>query len=330
MRGKDWQLYDVMNKFEKCTPSTPLGKCSEITMDEVFVQGSTDAVLMAWNTMDSRNKRKDDRFDTEFVIEGISLKGITFVDDIVEFIRREEEIIDHLVDDDVFQCSNRLRFKSVKCKILPINSGADNLKEVFVLNGELLELVLQHKYLGTIIERYGRKADFEERVKIARGVVNEIVQICKSFQISTIRLKYVNMLLEACLSSTVKYGCEIWDDLSEDEAKRIDDLKVNLIKRVMELPYSTPSAAIKYEFGLVDYSLEVQMEKVLLAVKTLKSDENRVAKQLLQAHLRKNIPGFSRQVVNICMTVFGCQLETLVSMEGDVRSVLREAYWFAR
>ena len=41
---------------ETCIPSTPLGLCSEIIMDEVFDQGSADAVLMAWNTMDARNK----------------------------------------------------------------------------------------------------------------------------------------------------------------------------------------------------------------------------------------------------------------------------------
>ena len=66
--------------------------------------------------------------------------------------------------------------------------------------------------------------------------------------------------------------------LSENQEKDLDNLKVKVIKRVMELPYSTPSAAVKYEFGIVDFSLEILMEKVLLAVKVLKSDDERVAK----------------------------------------------------
>ena len=91
--------------------------------------------------------------------------------------------------------------------------------------------------------------------------------MCKSFELSTIKLQYVNMLMESCLSSMVKYGCEMWDELSPEEVKKLDNLKVKTIKRVLELPYATPSSAVKYEFGLLDYSLEIVMEKVLLAVK---------------------------------------------------------------
>ena len=76
--------------------------------------------------------------------------------------------------------------------------------------------------------------------------------------------------------------------------KEIDSMKVKVI--VMELPYSTPSVAVKYEFGLIDLSLEILMEKVLLAVNVLKSDEERVAKKLLTAMVNKNVNGFCSQV----------------------------------
>ena len=51
---------------------------------------------------------------------------------------------------------------------------------------------------------------------------------------------------------------------------------------------------------------------------------NRVAIQLLQVHLKNNVSGFSRQVVEICASVFGYPLEELVEMEGDLRSILKE------
>ena len=122
VRGKDWKMYDIINKFTTGILSIdPLG--FEIIMEEVFVQGSADAVLMAWNTMDARNKRDVDRYDSEFVIEGILLNGVIFIDDIVVFARTELEVIELLVSDEVFQRSNRLRFKPVKCKIILINVG---------------------------------------------------------------------------------------------------------------------------------------------------------------------------------------------------------------
>ena len=62
----------------------------------------------------------------------------------------------------------------------------------------------------------------------------------------------------------------------------------------------------------------------MLAVKVLRSDDSRVAKQLLQAHLQKNVPGFAQQVVEICGKIFGCTLQSLVEMSGEVRPILKE------
>ena len=324
LKGKAWKMYDSLNKFKTCIPLTPLGEGTHLDLCEVFVQGSADAVLMAWNTMDMRNKKVKDGFDSSFVIEGIDLSGITFIDDIIEFTRTVEELVESLAADEVFQRSNRLRFKPSKCKIILINADAGTMGDMLTLNGESVEIVVRWKYLGTYVDQDGsRSYEFEVKIKSAQGVANEIVQICKSQELSYMRLRYVNLLLEACLSSKVKFGCEVWDSLNEGEEKDIDNLKVKVIKRVMELPYSTSSAAIKYEFGLTDLSLEVRMEKVLLAVKTLQSDNERKAKQLLQIMLSKKVPGFCTDVFDAC-DLFGVKLDELVGYVGDVRKMLKQ------
>ena len=41
------------------TPYTPLGEGRQIDVNEVFVQGSSDAMLMAWNLVDEINKEND-------------------------------------------------------------------------------------------------------------------------------------------------------------------------------------------------------------------------------------------------------------------------------
>ena len=122
----------------------------------------------------------------------------------------------------------------------------------------------------------------------------------------------------------MKFECEVCDKLKGEEEKDIDNLKVKVIKRVMELPYSTPSAVVKHDFGLVDLSLEVMMEKVLLAVKTLRSADERKAKQLLQIIIAKKVPGFCTEVLAICKNVLGVELDGLVTFDGDVRNMLKE------
>ena len=112
-----------------------------------------------------------------------------------------------------------------------------------------------------------------------QNVANEIVQICQVTELHTVCLTYVRMLMNACLDGQVKYGCGLWDitkyiTIRED----VDKIRPHLIKRVLGLPSSTPSVAIQYEFGINNLSLDVLMEKVILAAETLKSDDTRIAK----------------------------------------------------
>ena len=101
-------------------------------------------------------------------------------------------------------------------------------------------------YLGTIISSDGsRNEEINQRLTDAKSVSNEIVQVLKITELSRVRLRYVNTLSNACLDSKVKYGCGVWNKLSSNQEKEINELKVRLLKRVLELPYSTPSSIIK-------------------------------------------------------------------------------------
>ena len=89
---------------------------------------------------------------------------------------------------------------------------------------------------------------------------------------------------------------------------KLDSIQIKVVKRVMELPYATPSAAVSYEFGFLDLSLVIKLEKVLFAVKTMKSPDERKAKQLFKVMLEKKDPGFATEVLEISSSVFGMDL----------------------
>ena len=87
IKGKYWRIYKSINEIKKCTPYTPLGECGEIDVKEVFVQGSSDAMLMAWNLVDALNKKDCDSFDPICCVEGVELRRLGFVDDLLELAR---------------------------------------------------------------------------------------------------------------------------------------------------------------------------------------------------------------------------------------------------
>ena len=189
--GKFWRLYKLMNEFKVCVPHTPMGETGVIQVKEVFVQGSSDAMLMAWNLMDSVNKSSDFN-DPVFIIEGIKIPRILFVDDILQMLRSVADLKASLVDDEVIEKVNRFDFKPSKCKVMFQNCEPEPVE----LDNVVLDNVENHEYLGTIVEESGyRRKDLLKRVNDCKGVLNEIVEVLKVNGMNVIRLQYIGLYL---------------------------------------------------------------------------------------------------------------------------------------
>ena len=123
LTGKYWRLYRNINAQKECIPHTPLGECGKIDVHEVFVQGSSDAMLMAWNVVDSYNKSSPDSltFDPVCCTEGVEIPRLGFVDDLLELSRSVFETQVSCVSDEVFENQHRIDWKPIKCKVMPMN-----------------------------------------------------------------------------------------------------------------------------------------------------------------------------------------------------------------
>ena len=148
VKGNYWKAYESVNKSKTCIPTIPSGPCSNIEVNDVFVQGSSDAVLMAWNHMDSLNKKDKDIWSKNCIVQGVKVDALTFVDDIFELMKTRKDVILSSARSEVFQCETRLRFKAVKCKIMCMNQKEEFENDI---QGIVLIVVDDHEYLGTYL-----------------------------------------------------------------------------------------------------------------------------------------------------------------------------------
>ena len=176
VRGKYWKMYKAINEKKQCIPYTPLGECPPLEVKEVFLQGSCDAMLMAWNLVDSINKSNNKCDDPIVVIEGVQIPRLIFVDDLLEMARSFDDLKVSISENETFEKANRLKFKPSKCKIICMNCEPESVK----LNDVELEVVKEHKYLGTVISFKGRRSDLVKRISECKGVLDEIIEICKT------------------------------------------------------------------------------------------------------------------------------------------------------
>ena len=195
---------------------------------------------------------------------------------------------------------NRFGFKPSKCKLLFQNCEPESVK----INGHVIDNVDDHGYLGTVVEANGsRRKDMKTRVKDCSGVLNEIVEVSKVPGLSTVRLQYIEMFTNACFISKFKHGCEVWDTFNKSMRTLINKLIPDMMKRVLEVPQSTPALAVQHELGFVDMDLEVEMERILLYYAVEEMDDKRIVKPLFKSMFDKNVPGFC-SAVNNAITIF--------------------------
>ena len=286
--GKYWRMYSAINEMKKCTPITPLGECPDINVQEVFLQGSCDAMIMAWNLVDAINKSTDVN-DPVVVIDGVEIPRTLFVDDILEMVVSFFDLNITIIGNETFEKSNRICFKPCKCKIICCNcTPSDEIK----LNEAVLEVVQDHEYLGSIVSEKGRRNDLLKRIASCKGVANEIVEICRTEGVNELCLTFMTVLIDACFKSKFKHGCEVWDCFNKGDLTTINKLLPSMAKRILKMPGSTPTAAVKHDLGIVDLDLEVAMERTLLASKILQMDDTRISKRLLTSMMEKGVPGF--------------------------------------
>ncbi len=301
-------------------PHTPLGECGKIDVHEVFVQGSSDAMLMAWNVVDSYNKSSPDSltFDPVCCTEGVEIPRLGFVDDLLELSRSVFETQVSCVSDEVFENQHRIDWKPIKCKVMPMNIKIE--EETIMLNEEYLEIVCEHKYLGTLVADKGRVSDMHKRINDSKGVLNEIVEIFKSDAVGAYRFKYMFTLLNSCFLKKFKHGCEVWDSMCNKDRDKINRLVPQTIKRILELPRSTPTNAIRHDFGLIQLQSEVEMEKILFTVKVMEMDNERIAKRLLTPMMSKSVPGYCSHVDEV-LNKFQITIDNLKNIEDKRKAM---------
>ena len=105
-----------------------MGSCSKIDVTDVFVQESSDAVLMAWNHMDLLNKKERNVWYKTCIVQEVELDALTFVDGILEVIKSHLDLILSSGRSKVFQDETQLKFKSFDVMLwevirLAISSG---------------------------------------------------------------------------------------------------------------------------------------------------------------------------------------------------------------
>ena len=75
-------------------------------------------------------------------------------------------------------------------------------------------------------------------------------------------------LIESCIIPIITYGSETWD-INQNQTKRLNRILDNIIKRILNLPQSTPRECLYYELGTLDIEHRIITKRINYATTLL-------------------------------------------------------------
>ena len=116
------------------------------------------------------------------------------------------------------------------------------------VNNEKIKLVNVAKYLGDTFSSKGSYADLrKDRVDRARGSTHELLALYREVTFGTQQIETMLILYQSIFLPQLIYNCQSWSNLRTIDYQALRSAQLSYLRSVMEVPGSTPTAALYLE-----------------------------------------------------------------------------------
>ena len=109
----------------------------------------------------------------------------------------------------------------------------------------------------------------EERIKKSVGSTIKLIFLCKEVQFGDSQIDNMLLLYQSIILPRLIYNCEAWSSISENDYKQLQNARLAFLRRVMEVPRSTPVAATFLELGILPIRYEIEKRQLLFLKRIL-------------------------------------------------------------
>ena len=159
--------------------------------------------------------------------------------------------------------------------MLKINPTEINSQASISINGDTVKSVSCARYLG---DHFNVKSDNQklcaERCSRAKGTIIEIMAICREVVFGRRQIEVMLLLYRSVFLPRLLYNCEAWSNLSKNDIKSLQASQLSYLRCVMEVPKSTPVAALYLELGILPVKYEIEIKQLLFLRRILDKEAN--------------------------------------------------------
>ena len=249
VRGKMWRVLKSLSTNLKAVVKTRYGPC-EIERSNGGKQGSHVFGRLSSKQMDtlsedfiSHNQPQSFQLNANFEIGCLE-----WIDDVSTSTSGMENQIETLIFVDDFAKKNKLEWGEAKCQVMQVGKIVA-VPDEWDLGDKRISNTTSYKYLGdTITNDNKNKRNLEIRENKVSATIRQINTTASSDIMRNIESRVLLILYEKSVIPSLVYNCESWT-LTPSEEKQLDTIGIRTLKRLFNLPTTTPNPAVIFNFG---------------------------------------------------------------------------------
>ena len=179
---------------------------------------------------------------------------------------------------------------SEELKLCPLTLYGKNMKEK-----------ISEKYLGDFIHSGGVSESVDATVKgrigkmfAAHREIKAIVEDCRSNVLGG--LKVGLDIWESAYIPSLLNNCSTWMEIKQETIDKLDEVQNTLYRSLLNVPFTTPKAALIWEVGGTKMEFRIMMHKLFFMNHILHLGEDSLAKQIQCAQQASNAGGLTEEV----------------------------------
>ena len=166
-----------------------------------------------------------------------------------------------------------------------IDIGKSSLEDVHDGYHEI-EDKSEEKYLGDIISKNGKNdKNIESRVKKGHGIMKQIISILEEICFGKNFFTVFIILRDSLFINSILLNSEVWYSMSKSNIEELEKVDNILLKKVLEVPSSTPTAMIHLELGTIPIRFIIKTRRLMFLQYLLQENENSLLYKFLSAQI---------------------------------------------
>ena len=313
-------LLYTSNQKNQVAVNTAVGLTERITIPNLVQQGGTWGPGLCSNSIDMLGRKSEAQRLHNYMYKKKSKVLIFSMCDDLNGVARcgiESVALNSFINTQIEL--KKLRFhvpdKKGKSKCNKIHIGRNEDKcSVLKVHETEMKSVECDTYLGDIISKDGKNTrNIQNRIAKGVGKITQIMNILNAICLGEYYMETAILLRESIFLNGILTNAEVWYNLTKEEIKQFEELDLILLRKLLNVPYSTPSEAFYLELGILPIGVIIKARRVNYLHYILTRNENEMLYTFFQTQWYNETPGDWTQQIKIDLEDLGisCDLEDI-------------------